>query len=488
MTKPLCPGLCVCLTIFGISIVYAVPSGPLYINDTNGNLGTVNLSNGSVAVLGNSGTTMTDIAFTSDGNLYGTTFGTLYSINKSTGAASPVFNYPAGGIGSIDALLGGGAGTLYAASNDTDTLYTISLSPFAVTPYTGSAGGHAAGDLAFAPSGGQIYETLDSGDLARLTPSGNAIASTIVGNTGLFDVYGLATGDDGITYAVAGTKIYTINLSTAALTLLLDYSGHGLGDAYGLAFSNESVPRNALTIASFAPVSGKPGTVVTINGTNFTGATSVKFNGVAAASFTVVSAAKITATVPPGATIGTITVTTPVATATSAASFKVIVPVPTISVLSPSSAKIGTLVTIAGANFTGATTIRFSNNVVASFTVLSDTKLTTTVPVGTVTGPVTVVTPSGAGISQINFTLVPSPPVITNFSPTVGKAGSVVTVAGSNLTGLSSVTLNGVIATFTLVNASKFTFTVPAGASTGKIAATTPVSTVTTGSLFAVKP
>lgn len=76
----------------------------------------------------------------------------------------------------------------------------------------------------------------------------------------------------------------------------------------------------APTISSFTPAVGGPGTSVVISGTNFTGASSVKFNGTTA-SYTVDSAIQITATVPVGATVGTITVTTAGGTATSASNF-----------------------------------------------------------------------------------------------------------------------------------------------------------------------
>ena len=62
-------------------------------------------------------------------------------------------------------------------------------------------------------------------------------------------------------------------------------------------------------VKKFTPPSGGPGTVVTITGTAFTGATKVRFNGVKA-SFTVVSYTTISATVPTGATTGPITVVT----------------------------------------------------------------------------------------------------------------------------------------------------------------------------------
>ncbi|HYK39203.1 MAG TPA: IPT/TIG domain-containing protein, partial [Candidatus Eremiobacteraceae bacterium] len=64
------------------------------------------------------------------------------------------------------------------------------------------------------------------------------------------------------------------------------------------------------------------GTSVTITGTNFTGATSVGFNGTTA-TFSVTDASHIATSAPNGATTGTISVTTPGGTATSSNSFAV---------------------------------------------------------------------------------------------------------------------------------------------------------------------
>jgi len=67
--------------------------------------------------------------------------------------------------------------------------------------------------------------------------------------------------------------------------------------------------------AAVAPFSGATGTTMTINGTNFTGATAVSFGGTPASSFTVVSSTQITAVVAGGSS-GNVVVTTPNGTAT----------------------------------------------------------------------------------------------------------------------------------------------------------------------------
>ena len=64
------------------------------------------------------------------------------------------------------------------------------------------------------------------------------------------------------------------------------------------------------TITSISPTSGIIGTEVTISGDNFTGATSVEFNGVAATP-TVLNDGNLTVIVPAGATTGTIEVFVP---------------------------------------------------------------------------------------------------------------------------------------------------------------------------------
>ena len=76
-------------------------------------------------------------------------------------------------------------------------------------------------------------------------------------------------------------------------------------------------------VFAFSPMSGAAGTNVVINGTNFTAATAVTFDGVSA-SFVVNSSSQITAIVPANDNTGLISVTAPGGTAISTNNFVVI--------------------------------------------------------------------------------------------------------------------------------------------------------------------
>jgi hypothetical protein len=113
--------------------------------------------------------------------------------------------------------------------------------------------------------------------------------------------------------------------SEAGIAPLFQESGSeeletGVGE---FAFDAELAP--APTITGIAPSSGPPagGTAVTISGSDFGEASSVKFGTAGAASFTVVSESEITAVAPPSATVGAVPigVTTIFGTGTSSQLF-----------------------------------------------------------------------------------------------------------------------------------------------------------------------
>jgi hypothetical protein len=97
----------------------------------------------------------------------------------------------------------------------------------------------------------------------------------------------------------------------------------GYAAATGDLVLNWALTSNLPIITSFSPGEGGFGTTVTINGTNFTGANTVRFGAVSAPAFAVNSPAQIIATVPDDAVSGPISITTSNGTAQSTASFTV---------------------------------------------------------------------------------------------------------------------------------------------------------------------
>jgi uncharacterized repeat protein (TIGR03803 family) len=73
-------------------------------------------------------------------------------------------------------------------------------------------------------------------------------------------------------------------------------------------------------------------------------------------------------------------------------------------------------------------------------------------------------------------------------NPNGGEAGRFVKILGNNLTGTTSVTFNGVAATFDVVSDTYIKATVPSGATTGSIVVTTPTGTLSSNAAFQVLP
>ena len=193
-------------------------------------------------------------------------------------------------------------------------------------------------------------------------------------------------------------------------------------------------------VTGMAPGSALPGDTITLTGTSLRFTTSVKFNGTPT-TFTVTSDASIATVVPIGATSGPVSVTTPGGTGTSVSSLTILAPLK-ITSFSPTSGPIGTSVTLYGANFTGATAVKF-NGTSAAFTVTSDTTLTTTVPASATSGTISVAIPGGAAVSAAIFTVTSTPTVTVSVSPKSvtmlagGQVGFTANVLGSTNTAVS---------------------------------------------------
>jgi len=177
------------------------------------------------------------------------------------------------------------------------------------------------------------YKPLN--DQLQLPSPGQATMVQLISGAGGHSMGGAFTGDSRVEWSKGKTP--------GAVYLTLNGAANG-GTPTGLSWAYKDKNGNVLhtgtrdcgggapppappTITGFSPTSGPVGTSVTIDGSGFTGATDVKFNGTSVGSgFAVNSDTQITATVPSGATTGPISVITPAGTGTSANSFTVTAP------------------------------------------------------------------------------------------------------------------------------------------------------------------
>jgi alpha-tubulin suppressor-like RCC1 family protein len=273
------------------------------------------------------------------------------------------------------------------------------------------------------------------------------------------------------------------NFSSSSPTRFSAVAGYDLCTGWGTPVGTTLIATLTTPVVpainTFAPAGGSAGTVVTITGTNFTGATNVAFNGISA-SFTVNSATQITATAPAGVASGPIKVTAPGGTSTSSTSFAVIS-------FSPAFGVTGSNVTITGSGFTGASAVSFGG-ISASFTVNSSTQITATVPASASSGPINVTVPGGTYVSGNNFVVLTGngKPTVTSFTPTSAAVGASVTISGTNFVNVTGVSFNGVSATFTVVSPTQITATVPvpAGSTTGPITVATGLGTGSSATTF----
>lgn len=240
-------------------------------------------------------------------------------------------------------------------------------------------------------------------------------------------------------------------------------------------------------ITGFTPAIGPTGSVVVIEGGDFTSATAVKFNGVNA-SFSATAPSQIHATVPPTATTGPISVTTPNGTVTTSSNFVVSGLAPVVTGFSPFGGKAGDPVVITGINFSTATNVSF-NGVTAAGSITSDTQISAIVPTGATTGPIRVINPGGTNATGSNFIIGP---FITGFTPVSAQVGSEVVVDGLNFLDVTNVSFTAAAGGFinaaggSIVAATQLRAVVPVGATNGPIRVISPSGTHVTSSNLTV--
>ena len=341
--------------------------------------------------------------------------------------------------GSTTVAFGAGAGTSVSCLATSCTATSPAESAGVVDVTVTTAGGTSA-------TGSADHFTYDATpSVTAVSPAAGPITgATVVTITGTGFADAIATG--GVTFAGTSATSYTINSDTS-ITATSPAHAAGVADVVvtnetGASstssadhFSYEALP----SVTAISPAAGTTngGDVVTITGTGFVvGSTTVAFGAGAGTSVTCTLTTSCSATSPAGsAGVVDLTVTTAGGTSTiSSADHFTYDATPSVTAVSPAAGPIagGTVVTVTGSNFTGASVVDFGSNPATAYTVNSATQITVTSPPAVAsTVDITVTNPVGTSATsaadQFTYQLIPTLTAIAT-SPSASE------VFGSSLT------------------------------------------------------
>ncbi len=457
-------------------------------------------SNSDVSAVSFSSFTATFTSATTTGNaiVVGVTFG---NTNPTITAADSQGNVYAQAIKTYDSGYRQGAAIFYATSISGGASNTVTLNFSAPVAYL-ALGIHEYSGIA-------VSSALDGTSATIGVGTSLSSSSTITTANGEL-IFGVGVDDSGggdtLTAGSGFTKRVDLSMNTGyadedqvqtlANPIAATWSGplSGLGWIADMAAFKAAISggggSSGPTITSLSPTTGAVATAVTIGGAGFgasQGTSSVTFNGTAATP-TSWSATSIAVPVPNGATTGNVVVTVG-GVASNAVAFTV-VPPPTITSFSPTSASIGTLVSVTGTNFTAnnATPVVTLNQqgggtIPASVSSFSATNVSFVIPTGAATGAITVTANGLNAVSSTSLTVTAAssftlnatpgtatllPGQATTFEATLTSTNGFTQLATLGVSGLPS----GVTATFqpAQITAGQFavlTLTAPSGQAPG---------------------
>ena len=413
------------------------------------------LSSSSGPTGGGGSVTLTGSGFTNASQvLFGTTPADSFTVTSDTSITATV-PYASAGAVTVTVSTPGGA-----SAAGSGTTYTYNATAPAVSAVGPNAG----------PTAGGTTVTITGTNL-------NGATAVSFGATPAAD-FTIVSATQVTATAPAGTA----GVSDITVTTPYGTSSTSASDQFTFADAPaptvDTVSVSGQTVAS-GPMAG--GTSVTLTGSGFTNTTAVNFGSVAASSYTVVSDTEITATAPAqaAATVD-VSVTTPYGSSASSPTdqFTYLAAVPSLSSLDTGSGSTagGDTVTLTGANFSGATDVRFGGVSAVSFTVNGDDTISAVTPAHnsgvvdiTVVGPVGTSTVVPA--DQFTFNAVAGLPTVTNLGTTTGPSGggTSVTLTGTGFLTATAVTFGSAnVTSFTINSDTSLTALTPPG--TGSVA------------------
>jgi hypothetical protein len=406
-----------------------------------------------------------------------------------TGGGTPVTITGSGFTGTTAVRFGGVPATSVVVVNSA-TITAVSPAHVAGTVFVQvtAPGGTSPGTLAsqFTYVGNVPVVTgvtPNSGPLAGGTPvtitGANFLGATAVSFGGTPALAFTVHNDATITATSPGHAAGTVNVIVT----------NAIGSSTGTTASQFTYTSGGPIITGLSPTGGPTagGTTVTITGSGFLTTTAVSFGGVPATGFTVLGPNTISAIAPPhasGTVFVRVTTTGGITPDTASAQYTYSGALPIVSSVSPNNGPTsgGTIVTITGVGFLGATAVTFGGTP-STFTVNSDTQITAVAPAhaaGTFFVQVTAPAGTSGQVTSAQFSYTTTGPVITGLTPPSGSTagGNTVIITGTGFTGTTQVTFDGTPAAFVLQSSTSISATAPAhAAGTVFVRVVTPAGT-----------
>lgn len=472
-------------TVISLSVTMGPVTGGTSVVLSGTNLvGTTSLTvGGSLATLVSS--TSTTLTFTTPAKLAGT-YDVVVQNALGSATLSAAFTYIAAPtISSIAPIAGGMTGGQLITITGTNLALTSSIrfgsatvTPSSVsatsvevtTPQAAAAG---AVNVVLTTPGGSV--TRSSGFTYAAAPTVSTLSVTVGGTSGGTSV--TLTGTNlafitSVSFDGAAASVVSKTATSAVVTTPAHVAG-----AVDLAVTtlNGSVTKTSAFTYVGSPSASSlnisagalaGGLVVTLSGTNLTGATSVAVGGTAAGSISSTSSTVRFTTPAKAAGTYNVVVSSPFGSSTLPNAFTYL-PVPTVSSLSQSlgSSAGGQSVTLTGTALGSTTSVTFGGTQ-ATITARTATSVTVTTPTrraSTTAVAVVVTSPGGSATRASAFTFA-TPPSLSTVSPvtTSGTGGGTsITISGANLLPIKTVSVGGVAATMTAKTATSISLVTP---------------------------
>lgn len=201
------------ISILGISATLILGFGEnasafsIYASNSSGQIGIVDPDTGEFNSFFQGNIPFTDIAVTEDGNLFGSSYSNLYSIDKNEGSSTLIGKYNSLGINALGFT---DSNVLYGASPQ-GGFYQIDATTGSSSLISGSSGFRSAGDIVYDADQNLFWGTSTSNKLVTIGRDGSF---NEIGDIGFSGVYGIFFNEGTLFgHTIEGQQI-TLDMTT----------------------------------------------------------------------------------------------------------------------------------------------------------------------------------------------------------------------------------------------------------------------------------